>query len=584
MRPAVPGILSVKRAVNVAVALVAAALVSSACAPQSAPPNIPVNFQGASYLTQVVDQVYDVGRSPSVTLDKDGNPSATYLLLAPQLAKGAIPPPLLANTPQPPSVVIASQADGVWTRRNVTPNASGGGKGTATEIADKDGLYDGQSTVAMAVDPNGFHHVVWSTPSGLFYAKDDTVQLQGDTTTLAFNGPPTQIVKKAVSGASIAVSDNGTPWLAFISDGKVQVASLSGSTWTVEDVDQAPGTPSPANRTAITVVSGNPIVAYPGAAGVTVATRTAPPATSGSVAPGTAPAWTFETVPGSGGALGLSMTQSSSQPVLSFISGSGDVDVAAASGGAWKVAKVGNVGKTPTGEDVSAFTTGLGADANGNLAVAWPDMGEQFIEVAQGTVSDLTFTASPLAESTGGWSPSLAVSPDGKHAAVAWYDSINKHLNVATLVQGTPQIAIPSPLFSQLPTPTAPGQLPCFPTGSTSLTLTAPSGAAGTGFSTKCLAVRPGDAFTVAFSNQDQAPHNFAIYTDSQATKLLGGATSATDIVPPGAGATYQVKGLPEGTYFFRCDVHPTTMTGTFVVTAKKALNPTPSPSASPTA
>ncbi len=85
----------------------------------------------------------------------------------------------------------------------------------------------------------------------------------------------------------------------------------------------------------------------------------------------------------------------------------------------------------------------------------------------------------------------------------------------------------------------------------------------------------------MAFSNQDQAPHNFAIYTDSQATKLLGGATSATDIVPPGAGTTYQVKGLPAGTYFFRCDVHPTTMTGTFVVTAKKALNPTPTPTPS---
>ena len=124
-------------------------------------------------------------------------------------------------------------------------------------------------------------------------------------------------------------------------------------------------------------------------------------------------------MPSSGGALGLSMTQSSSQPVLSFIGGSGDVDVAAASGGAWKVAKAGNVGKTPTSEDISAFTTGLGADANGNLAVAWPDLGEQFVEVAQGTVSDLTFAPTPLAESTGGWSPSLAVSPDGKHGAVA---------------------------------------------------------------------------------------------------------------------------------------------------------------------
>jgi plastocyanin len=570
--------LSVTRAAKLAVALVAAAIVGSACAPQSAPPNIPVNFAGASYLTQVVDQVYDVGRSPSVTLDSDGNPSATYLLLAPHLKKGAIPPPLLANTPQPPSVVIASQSGGLWTRRNVTPNASGGGKGTATEIADKSGLYDGQSTVAMAVDPDGFHHVVWSTPSGLFYAKDDKVPLKGDQTTLAFNGPPTQIVKTPVSGASIATSDDDTPWIAFIAGGMVKVATLSGSTWSVQDVGQAAGAASPANRTAVTVVSGNPIVAYPGASGVTVATLVGATHGGPTATPSASGGWTSETIPNSGGALGLSMTQSSSQPVLSFISGSGDVDVAAASGGAWKVAKAGAVGKTPTGDDTSAFTTGVGADADGNLAVTWPDLSENFIEVAQGKVSDLTFTAAPLAESTGGWSPSLAVSPDGKHAAVAWYDSINKHLNVATLVQGTPQIAIPSPLFSQLPTPTQPGQLPCFPTGTTSLTLAAPSGAAGTGFSTKCLAVRPDEDFSVAFSNQDQAPHNFAIYTDSQATKLLGGAPSATDVVPPGAGTTYQVKGLPDGVYFFRCDVHPTTMTGTFVVTAKKALNPTPAP------
>ncbi len=202
-------------------------------------------------------------------------------------------------------MVIASQTDGIWTRRNVTPNASGGGKGTATEIADKDGLYDGQATVAMAVDPNGFHHVVWSTPSGLYYAQDSKIQLQGNQTTLAFNGAPTQIVKTAASGASIAVSDDGTPWVAFIADGKVEVASLSGSTWTVQDVDQAAGTPSPANRTAITVVSGNPIVAYPGASGVTVATRPSTAPTPGAVTTG---GWSTSTVPSSSGALGLSMT------------------------------------------------------------------------------------------------------------------------------------------------------------------------------------------------------------------------------------------------------------------------------------
>jgi plastocyanin len=169
---------------------------------------------------------------------------------------------------------------------------------------------------------------------------------------------------------------------------------------------------------------------------------------------------------------------------------------------------------------------------------------------------------------------------------VAWYDSVNHHLEVATLVKGTPLLAVPSPLFSPFPTPTPSGLLPCFPTGTTALTVEAPAGAAGTGFSTKCLAVLPGTAFTVAFTNADQAPHNFAIYTDSTATKLLGGAPSISDIVAPGASTTYQVSALGPGTYFFRCDVHPTAMTGTFVVTNKKKApsgspSPTPTPSAS---
>ena len=91
----------------------------------------------------------------------------------------------------------------------------------------------------------------------------------------------------------------------------------------------------------------------------------------------------------------------------------------------------------------------------------------------------------------------------------------------------------------------------------------------------------------MAFANGDQAPHNFAIYTDRAATKLLGGAPSATDIVAPGASTTYQVdRRCRPALYFFRCDVHPTTMTGQFVVTSKQspAGSPTPTPTPSPSA
>jgi hypothetical protein len=538
-------------------------------------------------VTQVVDQTYDVGRSPSVVLDKGGQPAVAYLLLQPKLKKGAIPPPLLANTPQPPSVVEASQQSAIWTRRNVTPNAEGGGKGTATEIAEKDGLYDGKSTVAMAVDAKGFHHVVWSTPSGLFYAEDSTVDLKGGKTALVFSGDPATILSKPVSGGSIAVTDDGTPWVAFYSEGHVKVATLRGSSWSVQDVDAAT-VGGVAARTAIAVVQGTPLVAYQAPGGLTIAAPTDLGSALGLGAT-TAGGWASEPVVGANGpAAGLSMVvpASGSEPVVSYIESSGTVSVAARAGTArWTVARAGNVGKTEAeGADPTALTTGLGSDANGNLWVAWPDLANNAIVVGRGSVAALSFRPTPLPESVGGWSPSVALSPDGKHGAVAWYDSINKHLNVATLRPGKPVIALPSPPFSPLPSPT-PGGLPCFPTGTTTLPLSAPAGAAGTGFSTACLAEKPDTPFAVDFSNGDTAPHNFAIYTDSQATKLLGGAASVSDIVAPGASTTYQVKGLPAGEYFFRCDVHPTTMTGTFVVTSKKAQgSPSPSPSASPSA
>jgi hypothetical protein len=41
---------------------------------------------------------------------------------------------------------------------------------------------------------------------------------------------------------------------------------------------------------------------------------------------------------------------------------------------------------------------------------------------------------------------------------------------------------------------------------------------------------------------------------------FVGEVFSGPDVV------TYEVPALDAGTYFFRCDVHPTTMTGTFLV------------------
>ncbi|MDP9340702.1 MAG: cupredoxin domain-containing protein [Actinomycetota bacterium] len=81
-------------------------------------------------------------------------------------------------------------------------------------------------------------------------------------------------------------------------------------------------------------------------------------------------------------------------------------------------------------------------------------------------------------------------------------------------------------------------------------------------FDTTCLAAPAGRPFTIAFHNEDgSTTHNMAIYTDSSADKALFQGKLVVGV----ATETYDVKALPAGRYFFRCDVHPQ-MNGTFNV------------------
>ncbi len=102
------------------------------------------------------------------------------------------------------------------------------------------------------------------------------------------------------------------------------------------------------------------------------------------------------------------------------------------------------------------------------------------------------------------------------------------------------------------------------PTGPiTALTLTAKN----LKWDTATLTVPAGSSVQLTVDNQDNAiSHNFSLYKSQQAATSGEKAIAGTN---PTAGPVQEsllFNSPAAGTYFFRCDVHPTTMTGTFVV------------------
>ena len=83
-------------------------------------------------------------------------------------------------------------------------------------------------------------------------------------------------------------------------------------------------------------------------------------------------------------------------------------------------------------------------------------------------------------------------------------------------------------------------------------------------FDTKTIVVPPGATVAINFTNKDPGTmHNFALYNDSTAkTSIFVGKF----VTGPGTAVYTFTAPTRVGDYFFRCDVHPTQMEGTFVV------------------
>jgi plastocyanin len=89
--------------------------------------------------------------------------------------------------------------------------------------------------------------------------------------------------------------------------------------------------------------------------------------------------------------------------------------------------------------------------------------------------------------------------------------------------------------------------------------------ASGSTFAQSELTFPAGREVTIDFENQDEGlQHNFVLFDgpDASAPQLFSG-----EIITGPATTEYMFRAPPPGSYFFYCEVHPTTMTGTATVT-----------------
>jgi hypothetical protein len=238
-------------------------------------------------------------------------------------------------------------------------------------------------------------------------------------------------------------------------------------------------------------------------------------------------------------------------PHLAYLTEEGQVRHAHSVGGApWEISDV--------GAGVALATTSIALDDQGTHHIAW----QRDVDLGYASNAGGEFAEVPLPETTaGGQRPRVAAG--GEDFYLAWYSPTGTRLYLATYTEDEPLLAVPSPSA-----PPGGGTVPaeCEPDG-TELFIVAPPGAVTEGFDTDCLAVPAGEAYTIDFDNQDPGQiHNVNVYPDESSSESL--------LLPPGDGTitgpdqiTYEGEPIDEpGNLFFKCDIHPTTMTGTFVV------------------
>ena len=530
-------------AVSKRISLLVSCLVVFATACSSAEPQADIDLgAGKRFVPQVVDSITNVGVSPSVAMDPDGNPVITYLGYQSVPGPGKIPETRPVSLPLVPAVMYASEKDGVWTVGTVQQLDDG-----ITQDVNGNAVPLDNAAVAGAVDSSGALNVVWIEKNGLMYAKDEGGQFV----------PSTVVKGSDVRGPSIALGDGGVPWISYYRNGAVMVATAADG-WVETPVAKVSdcGDNCSMVRTSIQVGESGAVVAFAGSRGPAVGSFD-----------GTD--WTVDNLKGDGGyGISLAIDKRGTQDI-SYLSAGGTVTVAQGDGGGWTYDQAGSIEVYAS----NLITTGVAVDGDGVRYLTWYDTGTKSVKVA--TDQSGSFQEVPVPGTDGGASPSIAASAGGAAVWLAWYDAVNENLQAGSYADQEAVLAATEPVAAstQAPMPSAPATSapPASPTDDgakpVTLSITAPAGAVGTGFTEKTLKAPAGTPIKLVFDNQDPGvPHNVEIWTadplkDTAATSLFVGEQTTGP-----AKITYDVPPLEAGTYFYRCVVHPTTMTGTLTV------------------
>lgn len=87
-------------------------------------------------------------------------------------------------------------------------------------------------------------------------------------------------------------------------------------------------------------------------------------------------------------------------------------------------------------------------------------------------------------------------------------------------------------------------------------------------FDVESLTAPAGVGFSIVFDNRDaRITHNVAVYRSGPPAKDL---VAKTDVEAGPTTQRLKVPALDPGRYFYQCDLHPTTMTGTLMVISSR--------------